>query len=101
MGWGLEAVIAFAPVEQWWDALRLAYRVSCQTSEEWLFWAESLTLASAYGEEANALLGSQYTGEHWWVRDHLRQALAPALSRATAILIMEMSLTQSGQCAQG
>ena len=82
MGWGLEAAVAFAPVEQWWDALRLAYGVSCQTSEEWLFWAESLPLASAYREEPYTLLGSQYTGEHRWVRDHLRQALSSALSLA-------------------
>jgi hypothetical protein len=81
-GWGLEAAIAFAPVEQWWEALRLAYGVSCQTAEEWFLWAESLPLASAEREGALPLLGSQYTGEHRWVRDHLRQALMVAVGRA-------------------
>lgn len=46
-GWGLEAAIAFAPMELWWEALKLAYGVSCQTSEEWLLWAEALPLAWA------------------------------------------------------
>lgn len=59
-GWGLEAAIAFAPVELWWEALRLAYRVSCQTTEEWWLWAESLPLASGDQGESGPLLGSHY-----------------------------------------
>ncbi|NJN21462.1 MAG: Uma2 family endonuclease [Leptolyngbya sp. RL_3_1] len=78
-GWGLESAIAFAPLEQWWEALRLAYGVSCQTSEEWQRWAESLPLASASRSADSLLLGSQYTGEHRWVRDHLRQSLMVTL----------------------
>jgi hypothetical protein len=33
-GWGLAAAIAFAPLELWWEALRLAYGLACQTSED-------------------------------------------------------------------
>ena len=81
-GWGLEAAIAFAPMELWWEALRLTYAVSCQTPEEWWLWAESLPLASADQGESEPLLGSHYLGEHRWVRDHLRQALTVAVGRA-------------------
>lgn len=81
-GWGLESAIAFAPIEHWWEALRLAYGVSCQSAKEWLLWAESLPLASVYQGEPEPLLGSHYMGEHRWVRDHLRQVLTAAVGRA-------------------
>ncbi len=82
LGWGLEAAIAFAPLNQWWEALRQAYSVSCHTETDWLTWAESLPLSSDYREAPEPLLGSNYTGEHRWLRDHLRQALSSAVGRA-------------------
>mgnify|MGYP001800994785 CR=1 FL=1 len=29
LGWGLDAAIAFAPLDQWWDALRQAHGLDC------------------------------------------------------------------------
>ena len=55
LGWGLEAAIAFAPLEQWWEALRQAYDLSCQSEADWLTWAESLPLSSDYREYQNLL----------------------------------------------
>lgn len=81
IGWGLEAAIAFAPVEQWWEALRQAYDISCQTEEDWLLWADSLPLSSDYRKAYYPPLGSKYAGEHRWVRDYLRQALSLAIDR--------------------
>lgn len=79
IGWGLEAAIAFAPLEQWWEALRQAYKVSCQSSEDWLLWSESLPLSSEYREDYDIPLGSKYAGEHRWMRDYLWQALSSAV----------------------
>lgn len=79
IGWGLEAVIAFAPLEQWWEALRQAYDISCQSQEDWLLWAESLPLSSEYRDNYYSPLGSKYAGEHRWTRDYLRQALSSAV----------------------
>lgn len=81
IGWGLEAAIAFAPLEQWWEALRQSYKVSCQAPEDWLLWAESLSLASEYREHYSPPLGSKYAGEHRWTRDYLWQALSAAVSQ--------------------
>ena len=81
IGWGLEAAIAFASVEQWWEALRQAYDVSCQTQEDWLLWADSLPLYSDYRETYYPPLGSKYAGEHRWTRDYLRQALSLAIDK--------------------
>lgn len=82
LGWGLESAIAFAPLEQWWDALRQAYEVSCQSSEDWLKWADSLPLSTVYRDEGYPPLGSKSAGEHRWVRDYLRQAVSTAVDRA-------------------
>ncbi|MEL6353545.1 MAG: Uma2 family endonuclease [Cyanobacteria bacterium J06627_28] len=81
IGWGLEAATAFAPLEQWWEALRQAYGVSCRSQEEWLLWAESLPLSSNYREEIYPPLGTKYAGEHRWTRDYLRQALSSAIGQ--------------------
>lgn len=81
IGWGLEAAIAFAPIEQWWEALRQAYGISCQTKEDWLLWADSLPLSSDYREAYYPPLGSKYAGEHRWIRDYLRQALSLAIDK--------------------
>ena len=81
IGWGLEAAIAFAPIEQWWEALRQAYGISCQTKEDWLLWADSLPLSSDYREAYYPPLGSKYAGEHRWIRDYLRQALSLAIEQ--------------------
>ena len=81
IGWGLEAAIAFAPVQQWWEALRQAYGVPCQTQAEWLLWAESLPLSSDYRDECYPPLGSKYAGEHRWTRDYLWQALSLAIGQ--------------------
>ncbi|MBW4552761.1 MAG: Uma2 family endonuclease [Aphanocapsa sp. GSE-SYN-MK-11-07L] len=78
LGWGAEAAIAFAPIEQWWEALRVAYQVSHQHPEDWLIWAESLP---ATREDWWPPLGSQYGGEHRWVRNRLRTALSAAVGR--------------------
>ena len=82
MGWGLEAVIAFAPIEQWWEALRQAHNVSCHSQSEWLLWAESLPLSSAYRDEFYPPLGSKYAGEHRWTRDYLWQTLSLAIAQS-------------------
>ncbi|MEL6381963.1 MAG: hypothetical protein AAFQ89_05730 [Cyanobacteria bacterium J06626_18] len=82
LGWGLEAAIAFSPLDQWWEALRQAYDIDCQRESEWLTWADSLPLSSLYRESPNQPLGTQYTGQHRWVRDHVRQALSNAISVA-------------------
>ena len=82
IGWGLEAAIAFAPVEQWWEALRQAYNVSCNSQAEWLLWAESLPVSSEYRAECYPPLGSKYAGEHRWTRDYLRQALSLAIGQS-------------------
>ncbi|NEZ57508.1 Uma2 family endonuclease [Leptolyngbyaceae cyanobacterium CCMR0081] len=81
LGWGLDAAIAFAPLDQWWEALRQAYDVSHTTEADWLTWADALPLSSDYRHTQNPPLGSRYTGEHRWVRDYLRQALNSAVSR--------------------
>ena len=81
IGWGLEAAIAFAPIEQWWEALRQAYDVSCQTQDEWLRWADALPLSSDYRNDYHLPLGSKYAGEHRWTCDYLRQALSLAISQ--------------------
>jgi hypothetical protein len=80
-GWGLEAAIAFASLDQWWEALRQAYDISCQTESDWLTWAESLPLSPDYRDGQNLPLGSLYTGEHRWVRDHLRQLFSTVVSQ--------------------
>jgi hypothetical protein len=80
-GWGLEAAIGFAPLTAWWGALQVAYAVDCQTSEEWLVWAESLPLLDDRNDRCSPL-GSRYGGKHDWVRDRLRQALGMALSQS-------------------
>jgi Uma2 family endonuclease len=78
VGWGADSAIAFASVEQWWEALRIAYQVPHQLSEDWLIWAESLPIGDTrYGWK---VLGSQYGGEHRWMRDRLRHSLSNALS---------------------
>ncbi|MGK7887818.1 MAG: Uma2 family endonuclease [Leptolyngbyaceae cyanobacterium] len=82
LGWGLEAAIAFAPPEHWWEALRQAHGLSYQSEAAWLEWAESLPLSTDYRHHPRPLLGSQYTGEHRRVREHLRQLLGAAVSRA-------------------
>ena len=82
IGWGLEAAIAFAPIEQWWEALRLAYGVSCQSEDDWLQWAESLPLSPDYRQQQWPPLGSRYGGEHRWVRDLLSQGLSFAVIQA-------------------
>ena len=81
IGWGLDAAVAFAPLEQWWEALRQAYGVSCQSQEDWLYWAESLPLSSEYRNNYYSPLGSKYVGEHRWTRDYLRQALSLAVTQ--------------------
>ena len=81
LGWGLEAAIAFAPIEQWWEALRQAHGISCYSSEDWLLWSESLSLSSEHREGYYPPLGSKYAGEHRWTRDYLRQALSLAIER--------------------
>lgn len=81
LGWGLEAAIAFAPLDRWWEALRQAYTISCQTEEEWWHWAESLPLSSLYRQDYSPL-GSKYTGEHRWIRDHLGRSLRMAIDPA-------------------
>lgn len=81
IGWGAEAAIAFAPVEQWWDALRISYQVSHQSPEEWLIWAENWPLQDLR-EGWGIPLGSQYNTEHRWTRDHLHQALGHHVSQA-------------------
>jgi Uma2 family endonuclease len=82
MGWGLESAIGFAPLVDWWRALQVAYAVDCQTSEEWLIWAESLPLPDDQNQWWLPL-GSRYGGEHHWVRDRLRQVLGAAVSQST------------------
>ncbi len=82
IGWGLESAIAFAPLDQWWEALRLAYGVSCQSPEQWLTWAEDLPIDADYREHWWPPLGSRYLGEHHWVRDRLRNSLSTAVSQA-------------------
>lgn len=82
LGWGLESAIAFAPVEQWWEALCQAYDISCQSDDDWLTWAESLPISSDYRDPFYPPLGSKYAGEHRWIRDYLRQALSSAMSQA-------------------
>ena len=79
IGWGLEAAISFAPLDQWCEALRQAYGVSCQSQEDWLLWAESLPLSSEYRDNYYSPLGSKYAGEHRWTRDYLWQALSSAV----------------------
>ncbi|MEM8502230.1 MAG: Uma2 family endonuclease [Cyanobacteria bacterium P01_D01_bin.1] len=81
IGWGLEAAIAFAPLEQWWEALRQAHDISCRSQEEWLLWADALPLSSNYKDEIYPPLGSQYAGEHRWIRDYLWQALSLAIGK--------------------
>ncbi len=34
IGWGLDAAIAFAPLDKWWEALRLAYEVPHQSMDD-------------------------------------------------------------------
>ena len=81
LGWGLEAAIAFAPLDQWWNALRQAHGLSCQSDTDWLTWADSLPLSSDYRDYPRPLFGSKYAGEHRWVRDHLRPLLSAAVSQ--------------------
>ena len=83
IGWGLESAIAFAPLDSWWEALRLAYEVSHQLPDEWLTWAEDLPIGADYREHWWPPLGSRYLGEHRWVRDRLRNSLSTAVSQAT------------------
>ena len=80
-GWGLEAAIAFAPLELWWSALRTAYEVSCQTPDDWLIWAESLPL----GHRCHNLppLGSRYVREHCGIRARLHQSLDNAVGEGS------------------
>ncbi|PZO47433.1 MAG: hypothetical protein DCF15_19055 [Phormidesmis priestleyi] len=82
IGWGLEAAIAFAPINQWWEALRLAYEVPFQTAADWLTWADALPLSSTYRDTVYPPLGSKYVGEHRWVQDYLRQAISVAVDQA-------------------
>ena len=82
IGWGLDAAIAFAPLDKWWEALRLAYEVPHQSMDEWLTWAEDLPLSPDYRDQWWPPLGSRFQGEHRWVRDSLRQALSAAVSQA-------------------
>lgn len=81
IGWGLESAIAFAPLELWWETLRLAYEVSHQSPDEWLTWAEDLPISADYRDWWPPL-GSRYLGEHRWVRDRLRNSLSTAVSQA-------------------
>jgi Uma2 family endonuclease len=81
LGWGAESAIAFAPLAQWWEALRIAYQVSHQCPEDWLIWAESIPIADTR-EGWWPPLGSQYGGKHRWVRDRLRQSLSSAVSQS-------------------
>lgn len=82
VGWGLESVIGFAPLNQWWEALRLAYEVPCQSAEDWQIWADSLPLSPGYRDVVYLPLGSKYTGEHRWVCDYLRQSISVAIDQA-------------------
>lgn len=83
LGWGLDAAIAFAPLNQWWEALRQAHNLDCQSEADWLAWADSLPLSEDYRNyQQNQPLGSKYTGEHRWAREHLQMAFRFAVSRA-------------------
>jgi|GEM_PF-7072595 hypothetical protein len=62
-----------------WEALRVAYEVSYRSQDEWLTWAEDLSLFSDYGNQWYPPLGSRFKGEHRWVRDELRQALSTSV----------------------
>jgi Uma2 family endonuclease len=81
IGWGAEAAIAFAPLEKWWESLRISYRVNHQSPEEWLTWAENLPLQDLR-EGWGTPMGSQYSAEHRWTRDRLREALSHHVSQA-------------------
>lgn len=83
IGWGLEAAIAFAPLDKWWFALRVAYEVSYESMDEWLTWAEDLPLSPDYGNDWYPSVGSRFKGEHRFCRDNLRQALSTAVSLAS------------------
>jgi len=83
IGWGMEAAIAFAPLNHWWEALRLGYEVSCQSADEWLMWAEDLPLLSDdYRSYWWPPLGSRFHREHRWVRERLSQGLFSSVSKA-------------------
>ena len=79
MGWGLEAGIAFAPLHQWWSALRIAYEVSHQTAEDWLIWAESFPISNPRRRWWPPL-GSRYKAEDYGVKDRLRTSLRHAVT---------------------
>lgn len=81
IGWGLESAIALAPLDHWWEALGCAYEVQCYSQSEWLTWAEEQPISSNYRQEWWPPLGSQYKGEHRWIRDRLRQSLSTAISQ--------------------
>ncbi|WP_031292189.1 Uma2 family endonuclease [Leptolyngbya sp. Heron Island J] len=82
LGWGLDAAISFAPLDQWWEALRQTYDLNCQSETDWLVWADSLPLSEDYRNSPNQPLGSRYIGQHRWVRDHLQAVLMSAVGRA-------------------
>ncbi|MUG92769.1 hypothetical protein F7734_10030 [Scytonema sp. UIC 10036] len=82
IGWGLEAAVAFAPLQKWWEALKVAYEVPHTLPDEWLTWAEDLPLSPDYQDRWYPPLGSRFKGEHRWVLDDLRQGLSTAISQA-------------------
>jgi Uma2 family endonuclease len=82
MGWGLESAITLvAPLSDWWEALRIAYRVNHHSPNEWLIWAEELPMSDER-EGWYPPLGSQFKGEHRWVGDRLRWSLSHAVTQA-------------------
>jgi Uma2 family endonuclease len=81
LGWDAGSAIAFAPLAKWWEALRIAHKVSHQSPEDWLIWAESQAIADTR-EGWGRPLGSQYGGEHRWVRDRLYRSLSSAVSQS-------------------
>ncbi|MBW4694193.1 MAG: Uma2 family endonuclease [Lyngbya sp. HA4199-MV5] len=82
IGWGLESAIAFASLDLWWEALRLAHDLPHRSPDEWLTWAEDLPIDPNYRENWWPPLGSRYLGEHHWVRNQLRNSLSAAVSQA-------------------
>ena len=82
LGWGLDAAIAFAPLDQWWEALRQAYGVDCHSDADWLAWVDSLPLSEDYRNDSIQPPGSKYTGEHRWVRDYLQTTFWSAMGRS-------------------
>lgn len=82
LGWGLDAAIAFAPLDLWWEALRQAYGVDCHSDADWLAWADSLPLSGDYRDASVQPLGSKYTGEHRWIRDYLQTTFWSAVGRS-------------------